>query len=125
MTTTTDPNALSDKLRQIRALIAESKLFPQGYDDVFERRTRFGAARIVISAQIEPAAKADRAAALLGFGAFERRWFRVLLSLGAPGRIAALAWATLRTRPMSFMRLLSQWPRRRAIVAACAAYDPA
>jgi len=122
MTTATDPKALSDRLGQIRALIAGSPLFPRGYDDAFERRTRFGAARIVISAETAPSAKADRTAALLGCGALERRWLGLLLSLGGLGRLAALAWATLRTRPMSFTRLLRQWPRRRAIVAARAAY---
>jgi glycosyltransferase involved in cell wall biosynthesis len=122
VTASTDPKALSDLLRQIRPLIAENTLYPQGYGDVFERRTRFGAARIVITAATEPSARADRAAALLGFGAFERWWLGLLLSLGGLGRLAALGWATLRTRPMSFARLLSQWPRRRAIVAARAAY---
>jgi glycosyltransferase involved in cell wall biosynthesis len=121
-TASTDPKALSDRLRQIRPLIAGSALFPRGYDNVFERRTRFGAARIVITAATAPSDRADRAAALLGFGAVERRWLGLLLSLGRLGRPAALAWATLRTRPMSFARLVSQWPRRRAIVAACAAY---
>jgi glycosyltransferase involved in cell wall biosynthesis len=122
VTASTDPKLLSDRLRQIRPLIAESTLYPQGYEDVFERRTRFGAARIVITTAMEPSARADRAAALLGFGAVERWWLGLLLSFGRLGRPAALAWATLRTRPMSFARLLSQWPRRRAIVAARAAY---
>src|SRR5579859_599280 len=125
MTTATDPKVLSERLSRIRALIAASTLFPQGYDDAFERRTRFGAARIVISAETEPSAKTERAAALLGFGALEQRWLGLLLPLGFLGILAALAWAALRTRPMSFTRLLSQWPRRRAIVAARAAYRPA
>jgi glycosyltransferase involved in cell wall biosynthesis len=124
-TTATDPEALADRLREIRALIAGSTLFPQGYDDTFERRTRFGAARIVISAETTISAKAERAAALLGFSQVERRLIEFLLSLGTFGRLATLAWVTLRTRPMSFARLLSQWPRRRAIIAARAAYRPA
>jgi glycosyltransferase involved in cell wall biosynthesis len=125
MTTAMDPNALSERLGQIRALIAGSTLFPQGYGGAFERRTRFGAARMVIAAETPRSAKAERAAALLGFGLLERNWLGLLLSFGALGRIAALAWATLRTRPMSLTRLVSQWPRRRAIIAARTAYRPA
>ena len=125
MTTATDPKALSEKLAQIRALIARSELFPEGYADLFERRTRFGAARLVISANAASSIKAERAAALLGSGAAEQWWLKLLLSFGAMGRIAALAWVTLRTRPMSPTRLLSQVLTRRAIIAARAAYRPA
>ena len=125
VTTTTDAGTLSEKLAQIRALIAQSELFPPGYADLFERRTRFGAARIVISADATDSAKADRAAALLGFGTAERWWLGLLLSFGGFGRMAALAWATLRTRPMSFARLLGQIRQRQAIIAARAAYRPA
>jgi glycosyltransferase involved in cell wall biosynthesis len=122
MTVATDPDALSDKLCQIRALITESKLFPPGYDEAFERRTRFGAARTVFSTKGRPSAKAECAAALLGVGSIERKYLEVLLSLGGIGQHIALAWAALLTRPMSLGRLLSQWPQRRAIIAARSAY---
>ncbi len=125
MTTATDAGALSEKLAQIRVMITRSELFPAGYADLFERRTRFGAARVVISAGADASVTADRAAALLGFGKAERRWLKLLLALGHFGRFAALAWATLRTRPMSLARLLGQIPERRAIMAARAAYRPA
>jgi len=125
MTTATDPEALSEKLAEIRALIGRSELFPRGYADLFERRTRFGAARIVISGDATSSAKANRAAALLDVGESERRWLKLLLGLGDFGQIAALAWATLRTHPMSLLRLLGQFQLRRAIIAARAAYRPA
>jgi glycosyltransferase involved in cell wall biosynthesis len=125
MTTATDPEALSGKLAEIRALIGRSELFPRGYADLFERRTRFGAARIVISGDAAASAKADRAAALLDVGEAERQWLKLLLGLGDFGQVAALAWATLRTRPMSLLRLLGQLQLRRAIIAAHAAYRPA
>lgn len=124
VTSITDPKILSERLVRIRALIAESELFPPGYADLFERRTRFGAARIVLSADTEASGKTERAAALLGFRAVERRWLRLLLSFGGIGRIAALAWTTLRMRPMSLLRVISQIPQRRAIIAARAAYRP-
>jgi glycosyltransferase involved in cell wall biosynthesis len=125
MTTATDAKALSEKLAEVRALILRSDLFPRGYADLFERRTRFGAARIVIFAEMVISAKAERAAALLNFGEGERRWLNLLLSLGAIGRVATLAWVTFRTRPMSLLRLLGQIQLRRAIIAARAAYRSA
>jgi len=124
-TTATDAKALSERLAEIRALIGRSELFPPGYADLFERRTRFGAARIVISADAASSAKADRAAALLDLGKAERQWLKLLLGFGNVGQIAALAWATLRNRPMSLPRLLGQFHQRRAIIAARAAYRPA
>jgi glycosyltransferase involved in cell wall biosynthesis len=125
ITTATDAKALSEKLAEIRPLIARSELFPPGYADLFERRTRFGAARIVISADTAASARADRAAALLDFGGVECQWLKLLLGFGDFGRMAALAWATLRTRPMSFARLLGQIRLRRAIIASRAAYRAA
>jgi glycosyltransferase involved in cell wall biosynthesis len=125
ITTATDAKALSAKLAEIRPLIVQSELFPPGYADLFERRTRFGAARIVISADAATSAKADRVAALLDLGGAEQQWLKLLLTFGDFGRLAALAWATLRTRPMSFARLLGQVPSRRAIIAARAAYPAA
>jgi hypothetical protein len=106
-------------------LITRSDLFPPGYADLFDRRTRFGAARLVMSADTTPTAKAERAAALLELRNAERHCLRLLLSVGALGRSAALAWATLRNRPMSLLRLASQVNRRRAIIAARPAYQPA
>jgi glycosyltransferase involved in cell wall biosynthesis len=122
MTTATDPAALSAKLAEIERMIARSDLFPPGYGELFERRTRFGAARIILAADMPISAKAERAAALLGFGGTEQRLLRLVLGLGGPGRGAALAWATLRTRPMSLTRLLGQFSSRRTIIAATRAY---
>jgi GT2 family glycosyltransferase len=122
ITTTTDPAALSAKLADIHAMIARSDLFPPGYGELFERRTRFGAARIVLAGDQAVSIKAKHAAALLGFGDAERGWLQLLLRLGDFGRFAALGWATLRTRPMSLTRLLGQLARRRTIIASRAAY---
>jgi glycosyltransferase involved in cell wall biosynthesis len=123
--TITDPTNMSAKLAEIRALIADSDVFPPGYADLFERRIRFGAARIVISSKLATSAKAEHASALLDFCKAERLWLKLLLSFGGLGRIAALAWATLRTRPASLARLVGQIPLRQAIIAARAPYRPA
>jgi putative glycosyltransferase (TIGR04372 family) len=122
LTTATDPKALAEKLALVRGLIAQCNMFPDGYAELFERRTRFGAARIALAADGKSSAKAEHAAALLDLGQAERWWLTQLLSLGDLGRLAALAWATLRTRPMSLSRLISQLPRRQSIIAARAAY---
>jgi glycosyltransferase involved in cell wall biosynthesis len=124
-TTVTDPTALSAQVARIQGLIRHSDLFPSGYAELFDRRTRFGATRLVMSAATTPTAKAERAAALLKLGHTERRCMGLLLSLGGLGQLAALAWATLRNRPMSLLRLARQIGRRRAIIAARAAYQPA
>jgi GT2 family glycosyltransferase len=122
MTSATDPVALSARVAEIRALIAHSDLFPPGFDTLFERRTRFGAVRTVLSGETPISTKAARAAALLDAGDGERRLLQLLLGLGRFGDVAALAWVTLRTRPMSIPRLLGQAGARRAIIAATAAY---
>jgi len=120
--TATDPVSLNAKLADIGALIAGSELFPPGYDALFARRNRFGAVRMVLGSTTAPAARAERAAALLAGTAFDRRLLQLLLSLGAGGRLAALAWITLRTRPMSLTRLLAQAGARRAILSATPGY---
>lgn len=120
--TATDPVALSDKLAAIGTLIAASDLFPPGYDALFARRNRFGAARLVLGADTPASAKAERAAALLAGGPLDAHLLRLLLGAGRFGHLAALAWATLRTRPMSLTRLVVQRAARRAIIAATPGY---
>ena len=122
MGTATDPAALSERITEIRHVIAGSDLFPPGFDELFERRTRFGAARTVISTGMPIAAKAKRATELLCAGDYERRLLQFLLGLGRMASIATLAWLSLRTRPMSLFRLLGQWKVRRRIVRATRAY---
>jgi GT2 family glycosyltransferase len=123
MTSSNDPVALSATVAKIRELIAHSSLFPSGFDELFERRSRFGAARMALSADTTAAAKAARAVALLNGGDNERRFLQLLLNLGRPGSVAALAWITLRNRPMSIFRLLGQLGARRAIIAATLPYS--
>jgi glycosyltransferase involved in cell wall biosynthesis len=120
----TDPAILSAKLGQIRALIAGNEAFPRNYADLFERRLRFGASRVVISGNLATSTKADRVSALLNFRQADKRRLKLVLSFGRFGTIAALAWATLRTRPLSLVRLVTQIPTRRAIVAARTPYRP-
>ncbi|MGJ5012028.1 glycosyltransferase family 2 protein [Bradyrhizobium oligotrophicum] len=125
--TATDPASLNAKLADIGALIAQSKLFPEGYGDLFARRNRFGAARMVLGGETMPSAKAARVkaarvSALLDGNALDTHLLRVMLSFGAVGRLAALAWVTLRTRPMSLTRLLAQTAARRAILSATPGY---
>jgi GT2 family glycosyltransferase len=122
MTSAADPAALSAMVARIRDHIAGSDLFPPGFHELFERRTRFGAARMVLSAATAPPAKAAHVAALLNGGDNERRFLQLLLHLRRLGNVAALGWVTLRTRPMSIPRLLGQLRARRAIIAATAAY---
>jgi hypothetical protein len=62
--------------------------------------------------------KAESIAALLGAGKAERNWIRLLLALGKLGCLISLAWLTLRTRPMSLLRMVTQIGARRAILAA-------
>jgi GT2 family glycosyltransferase len=121
-TTTADPIALATKLDEIGALITRNRLFPADYAALFARRTRFGALRAALAANMPPPAKAARTAALLGAGTAEAALLKLMLRLGRFGRIAALAFATLRTRPMSLTRLLRQIGTRRAIIAATPAY---
>jgi len=120
--TATDPVVLGARLAEIGTLIAESDLFPAGYDALFARRNRFGAARMILGGDTPPAAKAARTSALLAGNAFDTRLLEVLLSFGAGGRLAALAWITLRARPMSLTRLLGQTGARRAILSATSGY---
>jgi len=120
--TATDPVVLSARLAEIGALIAESDLFPAGYDALFARRNRFGAVRMILGSETPAAAKAARASALLAGNAFDTRLLEVLLRFGAVGRLAALTWITLRTRPMSLTRLLGQSRARRAILSATSGY---
>ncbi len=120
--TATDPVSLNAKLADIGGLIAGSELFPPGYDALFARRNRFGAVRMVLGSDTAPAARAEQATALLAGTTFDRRLLQLLLSLGAAGRLAALAWVTLRTRPMSLTRLLAQTGTRRAILSATPGY---
>ncbi|CCD83637.1 conserved protein of unknown function [Bradyrhizobium sp. ORS 285] len=120
--TATDPASLNAKLAEIGALIAHSKLFPDGYDNVFARRNRFGAARMVLGGETAPSAKAARISALLDGNELDTQLLRLLLSFGSAGHLAALAWMALRTRPMSLTRLLAQTTARRAILSATPGY---
>jgi glycosyltransferase involved in cell wall biosynthesis len=122
--TATDPVKLAERLADVDAAIAGSDLFPSGYAKLFERRTRFGAARMVLGGATPAAARAVHAASLLGAGATEARLLQLLLSLGRFGPLAGLAWVTLRTHPMSLTRLLGQLSTRRAIIGATPAYRP-
>jgi glycosyltransferase involved in cell wall biosynthesis len=122
--TASDPVKLAERLADVDAAIAGNDLFPPGYGRLFERRTRFGAARMVLGGATPAPARAALAASLLGTGATEARLLQLLLGLGRLGPRAALAWVTLRTRPMSLTRLLSQIGTRRAIIDATPAYCP-
>jgi hypothetical protein len=120
--TATDPLKLADRLADVRTAIAGSDLFPPGYAKLFERRARFGAARMVLGGETPAAARATHAAKLLGTGAAEARLLQLLLSLGRIGPTAALVWLTLRAHPMSLTRLLGQFRTRRAIISATPGY---
>ncbi|WP_316207210.1 MULTISPECIES: glycosyltransferase family A protein [unclassified Bradyrhizobium] len=98
-------------MNQSIARMKADTAFPSWYPGVFERRWRFGLARIAISAQpMQKATLLQLARGPLG---------QVVLSFaaalnGTVGRIVALAWFVLQERPMSLWALLRTARFRRA-----------
>jgi glycosyltransferase involved in cell wall biosynthesis len=124
--TSTSTQAIFQKLQRIRAVItADPGLFPDHYDEIFDRRTRFASARLVMMAKLSSREdQVHRVAALLESHTLERLWLTILLSLGRLGHVGALAWLTLRLRPMSIWKLFRQVSIRRAILASSGSYVP-
>ncbi len=118
VTRTADIEPLLARVRSV--ITAEpSEGFPAHYDATLDRRIRFGAGRILtFSPQMSAADRADRIANILRVAKWERAILPTFMATGRLGRIAALIWLTLRTRPLSLKTLLSQWSTRQAIMAA-------
>jgi hypothetical protein len=125
--TSMDPATLTEKIaRAQRIIAAEAKgLFPQGYVELFDRRQRFGGARLLTLMKDRSAAiRARNIAALLQTGKLEELWLRSLLTMGHIGVAMTLAWLAFRLRPMSMMTLLAQFRARRSILSGYAGYHP-
>jgi GT2 family glycosyltransferase len=120
--TTTSMNAKAVDARLARAhviLAAETEgLFPKGYADIFDRRQRFGGARLVaLTHNMSAELRADAIQSLLKLGALEGFWLKTLLVVPRIGAIAAVAWLIARFRPMSLMFYLAQRHTRRSIAS--------
>lgn len=112
-----DPAATLAMVKRARVRIeaALGAPYPAWYPELFERRMRFAAARVMVT---EPqGGRIDTAAiaALNGNGPLNRAALGLAAALpGTLGRIATLGWLTLRQRPMSLAGLLAaQLDRRR------------
>jgi hypothetical protein len=119
--TVTDPPALEELLVSLRAALARepSGVFPSDYDDTLDRRVRFAGVRLIAMDHHSLAgARGEQIAAILHGGAPERRLLAVLMSMGLLGSIAALAWLTMRLRPLSLFSLLARLTTRRSILSA-------
>jgi glycosyltransferase involved in cell wall biosynthesis len=126
-TTSTDPVALGQKITRAKNILAAEPagLFPRNYPGVFERRQRFGGARLFALLENQSAgARAERITALLQGGKREESFLRFLLSFGRAGITATMVWLTLRLRPMSLAVLLRQAATRRAIISRETGYRP-
>ena len=116
----TRPAQLEPLLTRMRQAIAAEPRgrFPVRYEEILDRRIRFGGVRLLaLDRQLSAAERADRMAALLHLARWERTLLLGLLSMGYLTSICALAWLTLRSPPMSLTRFLGQWRARRAIIA--------
>ena len=77
--------------------------FPPWYADLFERRLRFATARIALGSL---PLRREVIETLAAEGALDRLAFRAAFAVpGRAGRLLALAWLTLRKRPMSLIAL--------------------
>ena len=124
--TSTNPSLMEEKLRLIHQAIGLNQaMFPTGYSRLFDRRARFGSARLVTLTTTIPALeRARQIADLLSANGLERRWLAALLLLEPFGKWATLAWLTLRLRPMSLLRLLNQLRSRKLILARTSNFKP-
>lgn len=108
ITLANDSEAVEQLIDKAKSVLATEPpgVFPARYARDFERRLRFGAARILILGNnLPPDGRAVALGDLLGAGQFERALLRTAMKLGALGRFGALAWSSLRLRPFSLYRL--------------------
>jgi glycosyltransferase involved in cell wall biosynthesis len=77
---------------------------------VFDRRMRFGLARLWIVWRNGPL-KTDAIADILNFGAFDRAVLRLLARSPAGSSMLVLGWMTLRMPPFSFRAMAGAWWR--------------
>jgi glycosyltransferase involved in cell wall biosynthesis len=96
--TALDHGKALDALATMPALIGQDPDFPPWYAELFQRRWRFGSARLMLQA---PCPDRELLAAMAPHTAVDRVVFRLLARfLKFPSaRLATLAWLTLRLRP--------------------------
>ncbi len=88
-------------LAAARQRFASDPVFPPWYADLFERRLRWSSARIALGSLLPPREVIDAVAAERPL---DRMLFRAALAVPDPaGRFLALAWLTLRKRPVSLV----------------------
>ncbi|HRD75896.1 MAG TPA: glycosyltransferase family A protein [Hyphomicrobiaceae bacterium] len=99
----TNPESLNEMLAQItRQINAEpAGLFPDGYAELFERRLRFGAGRLIASRLPADPVASDQIAKCIKAGSIERRWLATLARTGRLSPRLMIAWLALRNRPFS------------------------
>jgi glycosyltransferase involved in cell wall biosynthesis len=103
-----EPAAMSAMLARGRRRIemAVGAPYPSWYPELFERRMRFAAARVLVTEPHGGRMDTDAILAISGGGGLERTALAIASALPAPlQRTIALGWLTLRHRPMSLARL--------------------
>lgn len=115
ITSVTDPQRLDRLLAGAADWIGRDpgNDFPRGYADLFARRLRFNAARVVLISAMPHEVKAARIAHMAGAGRRDAEMIAMLCAKGKLGAVLLLAWLALRLRPLSFARLGVE-PFRRA-----------
>jgi glycosyltransferase involved in cell wall biosynthesis len=96
--TALDRGKARDALATMPRLIGKDPDFPPWYAELFQRRWRFGSARLALQ---EKCPDRELLAAMAPNTAVDRMAFRLLAPFlkFPPARLAALAWLTLRLRP--------------------------
>jgi hypothetical protein len=96
--TALDRDKARDALTTMPALIGKDPDFPPWYAELFQRRWRFGSARLALQGKCPDR---ELLAAMTPDTAVDRTAFRLLAPFlkFPPARLAALAWLTLRLRP--------------------------
>jgi glycosyltransferase involved in cell wall biosynthesis len=102
-TTSRDPEVVLDLLEAARARIADSPIYPPGYERLFERRWRFAACRHALIAEPPQWSCVARVGAR---SPFDRAAIAAISALpSAWGRVLALAMLAVRLRPLSLVAL--------------------
>jgi glycosyltransferase involved in cell wall biosynthesis len=117
ITSVTDPAHLEKLLVATKAAIERepSEIFPANYTALFERRLRFGAARIVASQAKSWPEKSNVIAQILQSNGSEQRLISRLGKCGPLSEALTIAWLLLKLCPFSFARLAVE-PFRRFFV---------
>ncbi len=112
-----DPAATLAMVARARARMeaARGAPYPDWYPDLFERRMRFAAARVMVTEPLGGRPDPHALAAVTGAGPLGRAALAgAALLPGRLGQLALLGWLTVRHRPMSLLDLVAaQRDRRR------------